>query len=176
MSSARLLLAAWLPALGCYGETIEARPDDSRLLVAPPRATFEAVADALQVTCGTLDCHGQVGRNLRLYGARGLRLDPRSTSAEGTTTAAEYEASYWSVVGLEPEALSVVVRQRSDPMQLTLMRKARGTELHDGGSLMTAGDDLDRCLTSWLRGKVEVTACEEVSLAPRPELPKTPPR
>jgi hypothetical protein len=171
-AQARALLTAALLAAGCNGEAIEPPRDKNRRLEAPPRVAFEAVADALQVTCGTLDCHGQPGRNLRLYGARGLRLDPRATSAEGTTTAAEYEASFWSVVGLEPEPLSAVVREAgSDPMRLTLMRKSRGTELHKGGRLMVAGDNLDVCLTSWLAGKVDVTACELVSMAPRPALP-----
>jgi hypothetical protein len=173
---ARGWLFALSPALtltlACYGEPLEAPRDQPRRLEAPPRAGFEAVADALQVTCGTLDCHGQLGRNLRLFGARGLRLDLRASSAEGTTTAAEYEASYWSVVGLEPEPLSAVVRQMGfDPMRLTLMRKARGDEEHKGGRLMAVGDDLDRCLTSWLAGKVDATPCETVSLAPRPALP-----
>jgi hypothetical protein len=160
-------------ALACYGEPLETPRDESRLrLEAPPRAGFEAVADALQVTCGTLDCHGQPGRNLRLYGARGLRIDPGDSSAEGTTTAAEYEATYWSVVGLEPEPLSAVVRQKgSDSTRLTLVRKARGDEQHKGGRLMAVGDDLDRCLTSWLAGQVATAICETVSLAPRPPLP-----
>jgi hypothetical protein len=163
---------ALLLAGGCYGEAIDSRPPDTRVLRAPPRASFEVVADALQVTCGTLDCHGQTGRNLRLYGARGLRLDPKSTSAEGTTTAAEYEASYWAVVGLEPEAVSAVVREKgSDPLRLTLIRKARGIELHKGGRLMISGDSLDVCLTSWLAGVVNAAACDAVSLAPRPALP-----
>ena len=145
--------------------------------MAPPRVDFEAVADALQVTCGTLDCHGQPGRNLRLYGARGLRLDPRATSAEGTTTAAEYEASYWSLVGLEPEPLSAVVRAgglRSDAADADA-QVARGPSSTRAAASMIAGDNLDVCLTSWLSGKVDVTACEVVSLAPRPPLPGSSP-
>jgi hypothetical protein len=160
-----------LAALACFGEAVEMRPEP-RFLQAPPRASFEPVADALQVTCGTLDCHGQTGRNLRLYGERGLRLDPRSNSAEGVTTAAEYEANFWAIVGLEPEALSAVVRdQGTDPQRLTLVRKARGTDEHTGGALMKRGDDLDLCLTSWLAGTVRTAACEAIALAPRPMLP-----
>lgn len=44
------------------------------------------VADALQPSCGTLDCHRQVTRNLRLFGARGLRLDPTHTSPDRLET------------------------------------------------------------------------------------------
>jgi hypothetical protein len=172
----RLGLAAAAILLGCVGEAIDMAPEPRRL-EAPPRDSFETVADALQVSCGTLDCHGQAGRNLRLYGARGLRLDPRATSAEGTTTPAEYEATFWSLVGLEPETLSAVVREQgTDPLRLTFMRKARGAEQHKGGALMKRGDDLDVCLTSWLGGAVMTPACEAIALAPRPELPGSPAR
>ena len=44
-------------------------------LSVPSRDDFPAVADAMQLHCGTLDCHGQVGRNMRLYGLYGLRLE-----------------------------------------------------------------------------------------------------
>jgi hypothetical protein len=43
-------------------------------LLAPTRNNFEQVADAMQPHCGTLDCHGEAGRNMRLFGSRGLRL------------------------------------------------------------------------------------------------------
>src|SRR3954467_11362409 len=106
-----------LLALSCQGAISTPDPDrppPSEVLQPPPRAGFARVADALQPSCGTLDCHGQIGRNLRLFGARGMRLDPKEASAEGTTTPAEYLATYWSVVGLEPEETSAVVRQNGD--------------------------------------------------------------
>jgi len=140
-------------------------------LMIPDRTTFPKVADALQPSCGTLDCHGQPGRNLRLYGGRGLRLDPMGNPADEATTEAEYRASFASLVGLEPEALDVVVRQSGlDSEQLSLIRKARGVELHRGGVQMLPGDPLDRCLTSWLSGRVHEDACLRVSSAPRPHI------
>jgi hypothetical protein len=42
----------------------------------PSRETFTPVGEMLHTRCGSLDCHGQVGRNLRLYGTNGLRLAP----------------------------------------------------------------------------------------------------
>jgi hypothetical protein len=158
----RARAALLLTLLSCQGEIVGSpvgTPGSAEALRPPPRAGFALVADALQPSCGTLDCHGQVGRNLRLFGARGMRLDPRHTSAEGTTTAAEYQATYWSVVGLEPEEMSAVVGGAAVE-RLSLVRKARGVERHKGGVRMKVNDDLDRCLLSWLAGSVAQTVCE----------------
>jgi hypothetical protein len=40
-----------------------------------------------------------------------------------------------------------------------MVRKARGTESHKGGQIWTQGDDSDTCLTSWLAGQVNESAC-----------------
>jgi hypothetical protein len=164
----RLLFALSLLACAPADEERPAGQD----LALPDRATFAPVADALQIGCGTLDCHGQPGRNLRLYGARGLRLQEGDTSAAGATTAAEYDASYWSLVGLEPERLSDVVADRgARPERLALVRKPRGRELHKGGTLMEPSDDLDRCLVRWLAGVPDQAACEAFTSKPRPPIP-----
>ena len=51
-------------------------PSDGAVHPAGParRTSFPAVAQLLDVRCGSLDCHGTVARNLRLYGSAGLRL------------------------------------------------------------------------------------------------------
>jgi hypothetical protein len=139
-------------------------------LLTPDARSFPAVADALQPSCGTLDCHGQLGRNLRLFGARGLRLDPRHNSAEGTTTEAEYAASYRSLTALEPEALDALLRDGGDIERLSLIRKARGRERHRGGVQLLPGDPLDRCLLSWLAAAPQREPCLRVVRAPRPTL------
>jgi hypothetical protein len=131
------------------------------MLAAPERATFAPVDDVLQASCGTLDCHGQAGRSLRLYGGRGLRWSRMGNSADDPTTPEEYDQSYWSVIGLEPEIMSDVVKdQGKDPERLTMVRKARNLEHHKGGQLFVAGDDRDRCLTSWLAGALDGDACQ----------------
>jgi hypothetical protein len=141
-------------------------------LLAPDRASFVDVADALQPSCGTLDCHGQKERNLRVYGGRGLRLDPNGSSSEDPTTDAEYDATFRSLVFLEPNPLADVLRDRgANPDRLTFIRKARGLERHKGGLQMLRGDPLDRCLTSWLAGATDAGACRAVSRAPRPRAP-----
>jgi hypothetical protein len=173
--------AAWLVVVAflvlptaCNGqiETPAAAEGDGGLqarLLAPERSTFPPVGDMLEATCGTLDCHGQVGRNLRLYGARGLRLDPKDNPADNVTTTREYDESYWSVIGLEPEILSAVVAAHgSGAERLTLVRKPRELDAHKGGKLMAAGDARDRCLLSWLAGATSAAACAEGKQVSRP--------
>jgi hypothetical protein len=118
----------------------------------------------MQPSCGTLDCHGQAERNLRLFGARGLRLYASDNSKEGTTRAAEYDANYWSVVSLEPETLAAVIHDGgNDPERLIVIRKGRGTTRHKGGALMRPDDNLDQCLTAWLRGSILLDQCKAAS-------------
>jgi hypothetical protein len=173
--------AALLAAPACIdGEVLPAATDpapaaaDQAPLQAPPRAGFESVADALVATCGTLDCHGQAGRNLRLYGGHGLRLASADDPGGKPTTHAEYHATYWSTIGLEPEILDQVVREGgASSDRLMMVRKARGEVKHKGGTLMQSGDGLDRCLQRWLAGQPDDAICEEAQ-PKRPGSPTNP--
>jgi hypothetical protein len=150
-------LAVWGVGLACSAPATDARVIET----VPDRASFPPVADLLVHRCGTLDCHGQTSRNMRLYGSIGLRLDPADRPvSKGQTTSAEYDEDYASVVGLEPEVMSGVVADGgAGPERLTLIRKARGTEHHKGGTLWNEGDPQDRCVTSWLAGQTDVADC-----------------
>jgi hypothetical protein len=64
------------------------------------------VTTPLVYFCGSLDCHGQIGRNLRLYGMQGLRLDPKDVPCGAHTSQAEIDADYQTVIGLEPEVMA----------------------------------------------------------------------
>lgn len=124
--------------------------------------TFPIFSAALVYNCGTLDCHGNHYRNLRLYGYGGLRKsDVRSDFGNPTLPAPdELAANYQALMGLEPEKMAEVVRDGGkDPERLTLVRKARATENHKGGPVVVAGNDMDRCLTSWLTGQIDDAAC-----------------
>jgi hypothetical protein len=158
-----LVVSALAACQGIAGDSLSTQPRSGQQgggLMAPARATFQPVDDVLQGSCGTLDCHGQVGRSLRLYGGRGLRLSPQGNSADDPTTPEEYDQSYFAVIGLEPEIMSDVVADHGRmPERLTLVRKARNLEHHKGGMLFAAGDDRDRCLTSWLAGELDTAAC-----------------
>jgi hypothetical protein len=143
-------------------------------IAAPDLGQFESagVADYMDHRCGSLDCHGQATRNLVMWGCNGLRLDPDETgiipgcraSGGKNTTTQEYEASYRSLVGLEPAVMSAVVQNGGQhPELLTFIRKARGWDAHKGGALIDlttqVGVDQDNCLTSWLAGNADATAC-----------------
>jgi hypothetical protein len=130
----------------------------------PEASTFPIVAEALAQHCATLDCHGQVGRNFRFYWANGLRLAGRP--GEGSTTADEHRNTYRSLIALEPFALDAAIRGRIAPDQLTLVRKARGTEAHKGGAKIAANSDADRCLVSWLVGSIDTAACARATPPP----------
>jgi len=152
LSAPPLILSACLGEIGPTKADLELR--------VPMRDGFDRVADALQPSCGTLDCHGQAQRNWRLFGGRGLRLASTNTPGEGKTTAEEYEANYWAVVVIEPEILSQVLADKGrDPERLILIRKGRGTTRHKGGTLMRPNDPLDTCLTEWLKGNLAADSC-----------------
>jgi hypothetical protein len=136
-------------------------PSDSRFIESalPDEHTFPPVLNLLSVRCGSVDCHGTIARNLRIYGSTGMRwLVTDRPYAPVCNTPEEDEQSYFSVVGLEPEAMSEVV-SGGDPSLLTMVRKARGTESHKGGQIWATGDDSDTCLTSWLIGKPRPSDC-----------------
>ena len=117
--------------------------------------------------CGTLDCHGSSFRNFRVYGDEGLRLAAGDIHVISPTTVGESDQTFLSLVTLEPEVLTHVVREGGGaPERLSLIRKARGLDDHKGGTVMSAGDDQDRCFTSWLANQPDENACKRSLLLP----------
>jgi hypothetical protein len=144
-------------AFGCSSPS----PDERFVEQTPDTASFPAVASMLIQACGSLDCHGTVARNLRLYGDTAVRYSPTDVpSTLIPTTADEVAQDYQSVVGLEPEIMSEVVASGgANPERLTFLRKARGTESHKGGAVVAPGDPRDVCITTWLQGRADASAC-----------------
>ncbi len=125
----------------------------------PDQASFPPVSAMLAVHCGSLDCHGNVARNLRIYGSAGLRFSSSDQPfVPLCNTPDEVTQDYTSVVGLEPEQMDQVAAG-ADPGILTMVRKARGTEAHKGEQIWKQGDDSDVCLVSWLTGAADAAAC-----------------
>jgi len=166
---AAIVTAMALGVLAIAEASCSAVPADARIGIDAPNGSeevFGIVGDYLDHRCGSLDCHGQPGRNLRIWGCEGMRLDPHalpicSVPQGGTqTSAAEHEATYRSLVGLEPIVMSEVVAGKgAHPELLTFVRKARGLEAHKGGTLIEPGDDQDVCITSWLAGQTDLVSC-----------------
>lgn len=159
MLAARLLPFLVPAALvGVYAATACAPVQNSRIGVDAPAFSddqFHPVGDYLENRCGTLDCHGSSARNFRVWGCEGLRFDSEATPvscADEPTTEAEYEATYRSLVGLEPQLMSTVYGGCAaaiadggqeyppggdcHPELLTFIEKARGAEAHKGGQLI----------------------------------------
>jgi hypothetical protein len=160
MRSLRMMvaLAGTFVLVACVSESSDGRFVET----VPDRTSFPVVSDLLDHRCGTLDCHGVTYRNLRIYGREGLRLatDARPSSVLGTTTVPEYDATFQSLVALEPEIMTAVVKDSgAHPERLTFVRKARGTEDHKGLMVWNEGSPEDICVTSWLAGKVDTATC-----------------
>jgi len=153
---------------GCQPDTRS--PNSGLALEFPSREDFTGPADAMQVKCGTLDCHGQIGRNLRLYGTYGMRLDNANNPIDPFVTSDdEYDASYWSVTALEPEDMTRVLKGEASVIDLAFIRKPRGLEKHKGHQLMTKGDPLDRCLVGWVTGTPDPDSCMIAKMTGRPQ-------
>jgi hypothetical protein len=157
---------ATLAGVLCAAAACSTAPSDARIGIdVPDRTQFPPVADYLDHRCGSLDCHGNAQRNLIMWGNEGLRLVNPDASIPpvpggGRTTVAEYDASFRSLVGLEPTLMSeVVAGHGAHPEVLTFVRKARGEEHHKGGQLITPGDDQDVCIASWLAGATDMDKC-----------------
>jgi hypothetical protein len=154
--------AAW--CAGCTASTGETHCDLGSL-----EPDFRDVSEMIGAKCGSLDCHGQVGRPLRLYSGRGLRLAADDTSGHGGTRSAEHEANFSALTGLEPELICDVVGAHGrDPERLTVVRKALGREAHKGGAPIAADSAAASCLLDWLNGRVPRERCKAAA-EERPE-------
>ena len=160
-----------------FGTTsCSATPDPTRVTVvnAPVfRPDFSGdtrvgVSSFLEKRCGTLDCHGQLGRPLRIFGKTGLRLvladgGGNFPGGSGTTDDERY-ANYQAAVTLEPELMTQVENNAGVGFdKLLLVRKPRQAERHKGGQIIVPGDDGDTCLVSWIQGATDFDACDKAT-------------
>jgi hypothetical protein len=151
-------LAAWsAPLVVASGCASSPQPDGNTrttTILAPPQASFQqSVSPVLERRCATLDCHGQIGRPLRLYSARGLRLgnDAGLMPGIGATTSEETTANYRAVIGLEPEEMTRVLAGVATPRDLLLLKKPLMLEGHKGGpAIAPSNDPAELCIVSWL--------------------------
>lgn len=142
-------------------------------IVMPPfdTVTFRSVSAVMERRCGTLDCHGQTSRPLRIYGQYGLRRpEPQGSpnvedyaeyysGGKESTTLAELEDNYRSMCALEPELTGDVYAKKASADVLTIVRKARLREKHKGGLLWNKGEPGDVCMTNWLTGNNDLSQC-----------------
>jgi hypothetical protein len=153
-------------------------PDPSRYtqILTPDFGSFKngGVDDLLAKRCATLDCHGQIGRPLRLYSRTGLRLltDAANVPGGNGLTDDEITANFQAVVGLEPEHMSQVVAdpQNHPPQLLLLIGKPRNLIIHKGGQVISPLDSADTCLISWVTAQggngFNMAACQDALNVP----------
>ena len=122
--------------------------------------------------CGSLDCHGAIGRNMRIYSSNGLRLpnDAGLRPGQGETTLDEITANYQSILTLEPEKTNEVL-DGADPYTLLVLKKPLELEKHKGGPAIRKGDDAERCIVSWLKedllNPIDKDACARAAIFPK---------
>lgn len=184
MSRAVRSIAIALLAVGSAGIGVASCVDATLTtgVSCPPFEDFKKVSPVLEQRCGTLDCHGNTARPMRIYGNVGLRApdeahanDPNYYPGGKTaTTDNELMQNYRAVCALEPELMDAVVKQTVDedtglptsPDVLTFVRKPRLSERHKGGRVWDQGKPGDRCITAWLNatayepGKFEDSDCK----------------
>jgi hypothetical protein len=142
-------------------------------LVLPDRAQFieGGVSEFLEKRCGAMDCHGQVGRPLRIYSQNGLRFDegPNGARDLSPTTADERLENYRSTIGLEPEELARSVATQGEYVNHMLFLKPLGIEKngvrHKGGPVLSPSDSDPGwvCLRSWVAGEVDRARCADAA-------------
>lgn len=133
-------------------------------ILAPDQTEFTTVSPVFERRCGTLDCHGQVGRALRIYSGLGLRLPNDAGNLPGTsaTTLDEITSNYRAVIGLQPEQMTRVIAGAALPRSLLILSKPLNLEAHKGGpAFAPTGDPGEGCITTWIAGAVDKTQCAQ---------------
>jgi hypothetical protein len=180
MIRARILLAAgFLSSLAVAASIIACSgPQKGELerkvstRAAPGSFRTAGVTTVFERRCGSLDCHGSIARNMRIYSKSGLRLPNEAglTPGNGETTLDEITANYQSILTLEPE-LSNAVIDGADPYTLQIVKKPLELEKHKGGPAIRKGDDAERCIVSWLKedllNPIDKDACARAAIFPK---------
>lgn len=112
--------------------------------------------------CATLDCHGDEGRPLRLYGEVGLRqFADGVVDRDAPLTTAELEENALSAANVDPGAPTVDAHL----LLLKPLAESAGGAQHEGEEIWADRDDPGYlCLRAWLAGEV-ATASDSCAAA-----------
>ena len=167
-----IALLTWLVAVTvvfCNGCITSVDSGATSPLALPDKDQFinQGVNVFMEKRCGALDCHGQIGRPLRIYSANGLRKNDGPNGARDTreTQPDEKLANYFSVVGLEPEQISVSRVSGGAYDDFLLLKKPLSIEgggvRHKGGPVLRSTDSGFECMITWISGTVNKAKCED---------------
>lgn len=142
----RLLLSGLLGAmaLGCTDTTISEVP----LTIGDPLEFGTEVQDYVGYRCGSLDCHGDMGRTLRIYAERGLRAgDALRDQGIGSNEVGENLVSMAAFDTLgAPVSESLIL--------LKALAVDAGGMAHEGGAVWDSVEAPGyQCLFAWLSGR-----------------------
>jgi hypothetical protein len=127
------------------------------------------VSPALEIRCGTLDCHGSIYRNLRFFGKYGSRLSSKDATGLQDTTPDELQRNYESLVSLEPENLASIAAKHGQGFdKWMVVLKGTNAVFHKGGERMKKGDPTYTCLLSWVTGAADMNACTTAAMPMAP--------
>lgn len=172
LSSLLSAAAALLVAGAGSSCAIASNPAGASIGDLPDKQSFltNDVSDMMEARCAGLDCHGQVGRPLRLYSSHGLRQKAKADGSRdnGPTTDGEKSDNYYAVVGLEPENLSVCFASKGQSFDtLQLLKKPLDIQgqgiRHKGGPVLKASDNDPgwQCLYGWASGSPDKKQCDD---------------
>lgn len=167
----RIALATWTAALavvvfGSACSSVDANAVSPLALPDRDQYINQGVSTFMERRCGALDCHGQVGRPLRIYSANGLRknLVKGARDVRGTQPD-ELLDNYYATVGLEPEEISISRVTEGNFTDFLLLKKPLGIEgggvRHKGGPVLRSTDPGFECLITWISGAVNKAKCED---------------
>jgi hypothetical protein len=159
-------------APGCSGVP---STSDRIIVEGPPAGIFingptGGVDAVFERRCGSLDCHGQYGRPLRIYSQYGLRMPNPSNAGPGSgpTTTEEQNENYRSIVALEPEKMTNIIKSipNGDPFTLLILEKPLNRESHKGGPVISKDDATSQCLAAWIGKGTLDPNCMAAALLP----------
>jgi hypothetical protein len=167
----RLALGAWAAAFavvvfGSACSSVDATAVSPLALPDRDQYINQGVSTFMEKRCGALDCHGQVGRPLRIYSANGLRknLVKGARDVRGTQPD-ELLDNYYATVGLEPEEISRSRVTEGAFTDFLLLKKPLSIEgggvRHKGGPVLRSTDPGFECLITWISGAVNKAKCED---------------
>jgi len=150
-----------LSALGCTSFAAQEEVPVDLGAVADFRSLVQPV---IRDTCTSMDCHGVVGRPLRLYAHYGLRLDASLRDEDESDL--EIQANILSLASVDPD-------RPADENLVVLKPLAtfEGGIDHVGGDIWADRNaDGYRCLEGWIAGAIPGDSAAEQACASAPRV------
>ncbi|MCP4444286.1 MAG: hypothetical protein GY811_02935 [Myxococcales bacterium] len=138
---ATLLIGLWATLAGCNETNIDEVP----LTVGDPVSFATDVQTYVGYRCSSLDCHGDMGRTLRIYSYRGLRL--QDALREEGLSPNELGENLLSIAAFDSLGGPVGENQ----ILLKALAVSAGGMAHEGGAVWQSTSEPGyRCLAAWL--------------------------